>query len=145
MTGDRVLYFGFIILFLSVMLFVVALILTQPVILYFEADIQGGFGDITMIENTITPTIKTEPLTFTNPVTGKTTDLFAGTSAELPSIKVDTALNKFNVSVHIKGQVEAPVYVLALAAYSKMNKPESDIVNYSNLNLTNYTTGVDIR
>ncbi len=132
MTGDRVLYFGFSIMFLSILLFVIALIMTQPVILYFEADIQSGVGDTATIENIITPTINTEPLKFTNPVTGKTTDLFTGTSAELPSIKVDTALNKFNVSIHIKGQVEAPVYVLALAAYSKMSYPKPEIGNYTN-------------
>ncbi len=138
MTGDRVIYFGFSIMFLSVMAFVIALIMTQPVILYFEADIQGGFGDVASIENTITPTIKTEPLTFTNPLTGKTTELFAGSSAELPSIKVDTTLNKFNASAHIKGQIEAPVYVLAAVAYLKMShpKPDTEIMNYTDTNMS---------
>lgn len=141
MTGDRVLYFGFSITFLSVLMFVFALIMTQPVILYFEADMQGGFGDDAGIVNTITPTINTKSLNFKNPLTGEKTNLFGDTATQIPSIKVNTALNEFNASVHIKGQVEVPVYVLALAAYSKMGsspKLDPDFMNYTNITEVNH-------
>lgn len=57
MTSDKVLYFGFSILFVSVLLFIIALILIQPVKLDFEADITGEFKDTPTILNGLNATI----------------------------------------------------------------------------------------
>lgn len=85
MTGDKLLYFGFSILFVSVLLFIIALILIQPVKLNFEADITGGFKDS------------------------------------------PTTLNGLDATIHVTGQAEVPVYAL-------------DLISYSNINISNYTT-----
>ncbi len=84
MSNDRVLYFGFSILFVSVLLLIIALLLIQPVKLNFEADITGGFKDSS------------------------------------------TALNGLNANIHVTGQAEVPVYAL-------------DLIQYSNINISNYT------
>ncbi len=57
MTSDRILYFGFSIMFVSVLLFIIALILIQPVKLDFEADITGGFKDSPTALNGLNATI----------------------------------------------------------------------------------------
>lgn len=57
MTSEKVIYFGFSILFVSVLLFIIALILIQPVKLDFEADITGEFKDTPTILNGLNATI----------------------------------------------------------------------------------------
>jgi len=115
MTSDRALYFGFIILFLSLILFIFALIAVQPVIINFKADIHGGFGDVASIANSDFST----STSFKNPLNGDRIELN-------PNLKINTSLNRFNATAHVEGRVEVPAYMLAMAAYSNQ-----DITNFS--------------
>jgi hypothetical protein len=126
MTGDRVLYFGFIVLFLSVCLLVFALIATQPVTIYLEADVNGKFGDINTIGNVETPNANIPKFMVSNPLTGDEIELYNGTVISIPGFKIKSSFEGFNASIHVSSKIEAPVYVLVLAY---MNRDKINITN----------------
>lgn len=126
MTGDRVIYFGFIVLFLSVVMLTLALVATQPVTVYLEADVHGTFGDINTVGSAAAPDIGIPKFEVSNPLNGDKIELYNGTVISLPGFKIKSSFEGFNTTIHAKGQVEAPVYVLVLAY---MNRERMNITN----------------
>ncbi|MDD5453956.1 MAG: hypothetical protein PHW62_00450 [Candidatus Ratteibacteria bacterium] len=105
---------------ISVLLLSFTLLAIQPVVLNFEADVHGGFGDIKPSTDMNSKTITS----FKNPLNGDKINLNS-------NLTFNTSLNKFNATAHFKGQVEVPAYVLAMAAYS--NRGDIELLHVQNI------------
>lgn len=122
MTDDKDLYLAFFGVLIAFLFVIIAIIVTQPVRLSFEADVVSTFGDITTVAKSDTPPISVPSLGFKNPLNGKQIELYNGSEVGMPTVKINSSFNGFNVTAHIKGNIEAPVYVLILAAASNSTK-----------------------
>jgi len=122
MTDDKDLYLAFIAVLIAFLFVIIAIIVTQPVKLSFEADVVGTFGDITTVAKSDSPPVTVPSLEFKNPLNGKSIELYNGTEIGMPTVKINSSFDGFNVTAHIKGNIEAPVYVLVLAAMSNTTK-----------------------